>query len=336
MIFSPFALAQNYGSSAPAGGSSFQADLPRSLPTASQAPGYTPNFPAQPVSLVQPSEPELAEPFLTEQPVQPMAARPPRGTRPGVFQSVNLNVTRLPVLDDQPGITELTLATTLGFPFPSRESPLLITPGIGTHFLSGATTPDLPEQLYSTYLQFRWLKRFNERWGLDLAVSPGWYSDWQTSDDEALRITGRAIASYTWSPALRLLFGVVYLDRNDVSVLPAAGLMWNPSEDHKLELLFPRPRYAHRIAHSADVDHWLYLAGEFGGGTWAIERADGTPDTLNMRDFRLIGGYERQDWCGITSRLEVGYVFGREFEFDSDGATIEPDGTILLRATARY
>ena len=53
-----------------------------------------------------------------------------------------------------------------------------------------------------------------------LAVSPAYSSDFQSSDN-ALRIRGRAFATWQWVPEeLTLLFGVVYLDRNDLPLLP--------------------------------------------------------------------------------------------------------------------
>jgi hypothetical protein len=33
---------------------------------------------------------------------------------------------------------------------------------------------------------------------------------------------------------------------------------------------------------------------------------------------------------------EIGYVFGREFEFDSDRPDLTPDDALLLRATVSF
>ena len=72
-------------------------------------------------------------------------------------------------------------------------------------------------------VDFMWRKQFNDRWGSMIAVRPAVASDFQTSQD-AIRITGRALATWQWVPErLSLLLGAVYLDRNDLAVLPGVG-----------------------------------------------------------------------------------------------------------------
>ena len=58
---------------------------------------------------------------------------------------------------------------------------------------------------------------------------------------------------------LRVIAGLIYLDRYDVNILPAGGLIWTPSDDQRHEIVFPRPRLAWRVAESdrAAVDDCL-------------------------------------------------------------------------------
>ena len=54
-----------------------------------------------------------------------------------------------------------------------------------------------------------------------------------------------------------VLFGVLYLNRNDVAWLPAGGVIWMPSDSRRYELLFPKPKLDHRIMVGADFERGL-------------------------------------------------------------------------------
>ncbi|MHC4401972.1 MAG: hypothetical protein ACYTG0_20060 [Planctomycetota bacterium] len=289
---------------------------------------------SHPDSSIRVSEPivDLADP---EKPV-----RPPGG-RDGIFQKLLFDATWLaPGGANGFGLTDLTLETVLGLPFPSQESPLIVTPGFVAYYLDGPAGVDLPPRVYEATVQFRWWKRVTPRLGVDLAVTPGLFSDFEQSNDKALRFPGHAVGVFDWTETLKLAFGVSYLDRDDVGILPLGGVIWIPYEHVKLELTAPRPRIARRLywrgAYTDDVQDWAYVAGEFGGGSWAIERSTGAGDVFTYRDFRLILGVERRVVDGLDARLELGYVFGRKIEFASDASSVEPTDTVMLRAGLTY
>lgn len=280
-------------------------------------------------------------------PQMPLAAAPPNPDRPpdardGMFQKLTFQSTWLAGGSevDSFGMTDLELSTVLAIPIPSREHPLILTPGFTTHYLDGPSVSDLPPRVYDAYLQFRWFRRFTPRLAMDLAVKPGVYSDFQRDTDEALRITGYGAAIYDWTPTTRVVLGVAYLDREDVGILPVGGIIWKPNDEWEFKLVAPRPEIARRVywfgQFGEQVKDWLYVAGEFGGDTWAIERADGTPDTFTYRDFRVLLGLERKAIGTLDGWVEVGYVFGREIEYDSPTPDISPSDTFLLRAGVTY
>jgi len=265
----------------------------------------------------------------------------PPDARPGVFQKLIFNSTWLAAGGgDDFGKTELDLRTVLAFPCPTRDSPLLITPGFGVHYLDGPVGIDIPSRLYDAYTQFRWMHRLRPRLGIDLAVTPGWYSDYETPSGSALRITGHGVAAFDWTPTAKLILGVAYLDREDVGLLPIGGLIWTPHPDIKFELAAPRPRIARRLYWSGgfddEVQDWAYVAGEFGGGTWAIRHLSGADDEITYRDFRVLLGIERKAVGRPGYRLELGYVFGRKLELDSPTPDIYPSDTVMLRVGATY
>ena len=76
---------------------------------------------------------------------------------------------------------------------------------------------------------------------------------------------------------------------------------------------------------------------DYGNSAWAFQQADGTPDVLASRDFRLIFGWEHKVVGGIFTRLEGGYVFGRDIKVASLGDNdISLDSTLLVRAGVSY
>ena len=282
---------------------------------------------------------DLSEPIVLDEqfPTDTAPAAPD-----GVLQRLFFTGTWLPAAGGDLGMSDLELGATLGFPLPTRESPLLISPYFATHFLDGPASPDLPARLYDASVQFRWLRPVGERWTADLAVSPGVHSDFESGDSEMFRITGHGLGIYQWSPTMKLILGIVVLDRDDVSLLPAGGILWTPNDAWRLELMAPRPRVARRILPcygDACNEYWAYVAGEFGGGSWSIQRASGAQDVVMVRDYRVILGIERKSPPGsgrLKGRVEVGYVFAREVEYRSATPDFEPDDTLMLRIGASY
>ncbi len=266
----------------------------------------------------------------------------PPGARPGIYQGSSSEFTWLFSGSDAHdfGIFDIELKEIFGFPCPTRQSPLIVTPGFAVHFFDGPKEPDLPGQVYDAYMQFRWMRQLGPRWGVDLAVTPGWYSDWEQGSHRALRISGYGAGRFTWTPQLKIALGVAYLDREDLNVLPVGGLIWTPREDWNFELVAPRPRIAWRAGprspSKAEEESWLYLAGELGGGAWAIQRASGANDLVSYHDYRVILGTEHKKAGRSTGWTEVGYVFWRKLEYRSGPEEIEPSDTLFLRLGSSY
>ena len=137
---------------------------------------------------------------------------------------------------------------------------------------------------------------------------------------KAFRITGHGAAAWTGSETTKLIFGVGYFNRLEVKMLPIGGLIWTPNEDVSFELLFPQPRPARRRyptgQFTQEVQDWVYLSAEFGGGNLGHRpRRCPEPDLVDITDYRLILGFEPKRFHSLCTRFEVGYVFGRRVQF---------------------
>lgn len=207
-----------------------------------------------------------------------------------------------------------------------------LSPGFGAHVLNGPQSTDLPGTLYDVSIDVQGMWVWNPKWTLYFGVSPSLYTDFHNTSSEAFRLPARILAFWNYSETLQLAFGAVYFDRQDVSWLPAAGLIYTPNERAKLELLFPKPRILRRVHASEDREGWVYLGGEFAGGSYAIERSSGLDDIATYSALRLLVGYERKRLRGgPVQRFEAGYVFNRTLRYASGIGDYDLGGTAMLR-----
>ena len=254
--------------------------------------------------------------------------------RDGFFQKLSLTGSWLYPGTEEADIGFIDVETfgMFALPFPIVEWPLVITPGYNMHVLDGPEITDLPPRLHDAYVDFMWLPTFVHRWTALIAVMPGFYSDFQVSDSDAFRLTGKGIVIFDANPRLQLVGGVLYLGRDNLKLLPVGGAIWRPTDDFAFELIFPKPKLAVRLNHGPGFEHWLYGTAEYGGNTYVVERTGGTHDKVTYQDFRLLVGWERRLNYGAGFRLEAGYVFGRQVDFISQAGDFEPGDTVLLRA----
>jgi hypothetical protein len=259
-----------------------------------------------------------------------LSARPNSPPAQDLLQHLKLEYTWLPGMsNNRLQMNDVELTATAAVPLADGWAPLLISPGFAAHFWDG---PDLPSSLYDAYVELGWRPRLAPWLFADVAVTPGVYSDFKELRSENLQMRGRGLAIVAFSPQLQLVGGVLYVNRNKTKILPAGGVIWNPDDDTKLNFLFPQPKLAHRLVTFGDAQWWGYLAGEFGGGRWSIERGEGSVDSIDYSDVRVLLGVERIVPQGLTGHIEIGYVFDRRVNFTSDTPDYQPGSTLLLRA----
>jgi hypothetical protein len=237
--------------------------------------------------------------------------------RNGCYQGSQLNYGY--VYDDpNTGLAIRTLDTyaTFAIPLGSMENVITFTPFFRADMLDAAATLDVPSTLYETGVKAFWRRPVNDRFSTIFLLTPSVRSDFQTSD-RAFRLFGLGLLTWQWIPdRLSISGGAMYTGREDYPVLPAMGLLWTPTSDWRFDVQFPSPRISYRLAkNGATSETWAYLAGVFGGNTWAVTRANGTPDMLTLRDLRLVSGVEHQLAGNRGIFGEVGYVFDRSMEY---------------------
>ena len=227
---------------------------------------------------------------------------------------------------------------TFAIPTPvAPRHPFFITPGFSQHLWEGPLSPnDLPPQAYDAYLNVGWKPRIGDRFGVDVDFRVGVYSDYDFVNSRSVRLQGGGLGLYQWNANWQFALGAYYINRYRVKLLPAGGLIWTPDPDTRLEIIFPRPRIAHRIPNFQNTELWGYLAGEYGGGSWTVSRDGDIKDAVDYSDMRLILGLEGKTYRGVRGHVEVGYVFNRHVFFVSNHKFFDPSDTFMLRVGLAY
>jgi hypothetical protein len=243
---------------------------------------------------------------------------------------------------DQLQIDRTEMAATFGVPiFYNPDTPLLLTPGFAFNWFEGPIGPlaDFPPVVYDAYVDAAWHPRFSEFLGADLGVRTGVWTDFRAVNGDSIRILGRGLGIVTLSPKMDLHAGVWYLDRNRIKLLPAGGVHWRPNPEWDAFLVFPNPKIRKGTVNIGSSQWWWYVAGEYGGGRWTIERdaggaAGGVDDDVDYNDIRVILGLEFETQTRAHGHVEVGYAFDREIIYDDTQIPpiYEPDDTVMVRA----
>ncbi len=251
------------------------------------------------------------------------------------------------------GLSDIELSTTLAIPFlRNAQTPLLITPGFAAYFWQGPDSPpplpppaDMPAETFDAYLDLAWNPQLNDRFGGELSIRTGIYSDFRAFDEDSIRLTGRALAVMTFSPATKIKFGIWYLNLVHNKLLPVGGVVWSPNPDVRFDILFPNPKFTERLPTVGATEWWWYFSGNYGGDAWTIKRGTepgglaGALDQADYEDIRIALGldFKRLAGAGLSGLIEFGGSFDRHLDYATGSpSSYSPSSTIFLRGSLAY
>jgi hypothetical protein len=243
-------------------------------------------------------------------------------------------------------MSEIDTAVSFAFPnFFHSGQPIYISPVFELDLLRGpnsSTGADLPGQVYAAHLDADWQSDPNQIFSIDLGLSVGMFSDFDTNISDSFRVLGRGVGHFRLTPYTTFKAGAYYINRNKVEVLPAIGWVYTPTPLKRCDIFFPEPKFSHYFSTVGTQDVWLYLGGEYGGGSWTVQRESGQSEQVDINDIRILMGMEwgRSDMIRQGRRtgfVEFGYVFERELVYKNNTAdNMSPNDTFMLRAGIGY
>jgi len=230
-------------------------------------------------------------------------------------------------------LSQMDVGARFAVPLDPPRRMLMVSPTFGLTTTAVDNAIDVPEELYHLGLNVMWMERLNDRWALQMALSPSVRGDAE-SLDERVRLFGMAMLTWECRPdELQFSFGAAYTGRDDIPILPMAGMQWTPTEEWQIGIGLPSPRIARRVwVDDEGLAAWVYVTGGLGGGTWDIRRADGRSDELSIREYRAVIGGELGQGMQRKLFVETGLSFGRKLEYETGGETIEFGEGIFLQA----
>jgi hypothetical protein len=273
----------------------------------------------------------------TGEPPQDVMGGPPVDLRQLLRPRVKLRFEWEPLVDGV-GLAEYDASVSMPTYPVFGPPPPIITAAYSFTDLTAPPSMDLPSSLHDISLGAGWIRRINERWMARLMLSAAFASDLNNTGSDAWQLRAGGFAVYRPNSRWSFAVGAIATGRDDLPVIPAAGAIWEPSPNLKVDLMMPNPKVAILVADYGTRQHWAYFGGGFAGGTWAYERMSGAAERLTYREWRLVLGWEARPPqppgtfapLGVRYYAEVGYIFGRRFEFDSDTPTLNPEDTLLL------
>jgi hypothetical protein len=238
---------------------------------------------------------------------------------------------------------DVEMATSMVFSgFFDTNSEIRITPGFILTLLHGpwpAAAPvglsqGLPNRTYSAYLDSHFRPQVTPVLGGELNARVGVYTDFEHVTRHSVRVTGRGLVLVKLTPAATIKGGVEYINRVDLKMFPAAGVLWEPNPQRRWDIYFPRPKLANYATTIADTEIWWYVGAEYGGGSWTIKHPDiSASDRIDINDIRIFLGFDFSRPSGFTGFVEGGYVFEREIIYVSSVVPdLKIDDTFMLRA----
>lgn len=202
------------------------------------------------------------------------------------------------------------------------------------HLLSGPEVVALPPRLYDFEIGYQSKTSLSEKFSYDFGLSVGVYSDFEDSARDGVRFPGHLVGMVHPSENWDWVFGVEYLDRDDIKMLPVIGFIWHDTSfpGLRIEAVFPRPRIDLQIQSNMR----LYWTARLGGGSWDIEMPDDSNDVFTYRDYQILMGLESLSKDKKLNAWEFGFVFSRHIEFRNRLDEVNLDEAFVIRHVTRY
>lgn len=260
-----------------------------------------------------------------------------REARNSVFQSVGAEFWVAPSGGlERGGVFEASVDATLGLPFFTLQTPLLISP------IFRWTQIETPQELQSAFddklslfsqgLKFQYYFPIDERLLINANLNVMYNSDYRSKGSDSWFLNGYVAGAWKLNPQTNVLFGVYHNPAAESwRTIPVGGVVWKPSDDFYVEAVIPYPKVAKRLdwgivdENIGASPYWVYVSGNVAGNVWGVRANDvnsanvdasgfaGRAAEARYFDYRICVGIETKTGRDVDWALEGGVAFAREF-----------------------
>ncbi len=247
------------------------------------------------------------------------------------------------ITDSDTGLATAKVDTTLPLLMFGTPPPL-VKLGFAYTDLFAAESLGLPDDLYEYSIGLAWVRPINDRWTARAMLGVGFATDNQNTSSDAWQFRGGVFAIYERSERLKWTLGAFATGRDDLPVIPAVGAVWQPNPCIRFDLLFPQPKVNCLISDDGSRQQWAFFGAGINGTTWAYEQPGMIDDRLTYKDLRIVIGWESRPSAsagmpfalGKTMRVELGYAFSRELEFENETRVEDLDDGLMLGISTKF
>ena len=179
------------------------------------------------------------------------------------------------------------------------------------------TEKDLPDDLHVLDIILGGNVQWEENLGTALLLYPGIHSDFKDLEGDDVYFSGAALLSYRFSEDFLLSGGLYYDDSFGYpQLLPMLGVQWRLSEELTLDGLLPQYLvFAYRAGDRLAVGLKYMVSGD----QYRLSENKPWKDTIVKYSQMLAGPFVDITLADhLVLRLEGGFAFSREFEFQDD------------------
>lgn len=187
------------------------------------------------------------------------------------------------------------------------------------------STPVLPEVLQSlgAHLSFEYREKDDPVFMLQL--QPGWHGG-KDFKDGAFDIPITLASGYPVAEHWDVAFGVYYAHLAHYEFLPVGGVIWKPSKEVELDLLFPSTTLNWYIS---ETDTLTAFVEEIGTG-YEVHDASGVGVNVEYYQTRTGLQWEHEFAPGWSSSLQAGWALGRTMDFYDQNRTVTSSSAPFL------
>jgi hypothetical protein len=174
------------------------------------------------------------------------------------------------------------------------------------------TRVEMPNQLARISLEMEWTTRFAQGYGMIFDFHPGAYADLEQADGSILYFPLSLSAVKSLGKDVSVQLGAELRPNFDRIVMPVVGLVWEPSNAARIELMLPESRIEWYMG-----DDWMgHIGFAWNSTTYSLrEKSPYDREDITIEDYRAFFGVSCLMHDQVTLTAEVGSVFERTVEF---------------------